>query len=126
LAAGAQRAHNGLCHRALEWDFVDMEDCYPATEVFSPRSTSTGARIAKVLRRWTEGARKAEKAHGRWTEGALVRQRADANSEDSTPSCSKTTSEGVRKVDGRRLGGTEGGAKAGDCDRLTISLGVIA
>ena len=96
------------------------------TKPRAPRSTSTDARIAKVLGRRTEGAWKAEEAHGRWTEGALVRQRAVANSEDSAPSCFKGTSEGVRKVDGRRLSGTEGGAKAGDCDRLTISLGVIA
>ena len=84
-AAGTQRAHSRRS-RALSPDtrvgFCRCEDCFLASDVFSNRSTRTAARIAKVLGRRTEGAWKAEKEHGRWTEGALVRQRADANSED--------------------------------------------
>ena len=73
--------------------------------------------------RRSEGGKGARNVDGRWTEGASVRQRAVANSEDSAPSCPKATSEGLRKVDGRRLDGTEGGAKAGACDRLTNLTG---
>ena len=74
-----------------------MEDYYLAAVMFSPGRRSTGARIAKVLRRWTEGGRKAEKEHGRWTEGALVRQLAVANSEDSSRAAPKRPRKASRR-----------------------------